>query len=295
MTFALRSHNLEGITRPRLVAHSLQLAKLLEEQKRQMGMTVMTQEPKAIHYADEAYLAGAILYFMIERIDHCNKTDACDPSKASIFHWFDDTTRRVLGMNNTDQKNMATLQKERGNFVAFLLAEHPSFAQVTNVLQTLSPYAFQVASVPEQGHLVTRNFELTTKDTYYSMLQHLLSQYLTAGADLLHQYAEYHQLFEMRLLLRNMVTMRTLVRGVGKAAMVNSDYLTAVKSFAFSGDLQHAEVKSEFLHYIESAQNNQPETCEKILESITLADQDWFNSLRQIYQAASSQNVGVSS
>ncbi|MBI4836530.1 MAG: hypothetical protein HY817_04700 [Candidatus Abawacabacteria bacterium] len=291
MNTIIKTHNEEGISRPRAVAHALRVAQLLAKQKSQMAaasnLTVLHEQ--------NLYLTGAILYFMILRIEHCSETQACDPSKSALFYWLDDTFRRAEMVSKQGQEVRAQLQKERGDIVAFLWEKQPAFEEWANILHTITPYDFVLSSIPQAGRLVVEHFTLLSRVNYHELLQYLLRQYSSDGTELIKSYRMHNQLLEARLLMRSIVSMRSLARGFGQAALFHQDYLIAAESFAFSGDLFNEPIRKKFLSFVEQEENIHPETCEHILAYLDLAKVDWFAVLKQTYQEAFSRDAGLDS
>lgn len=274
------AYNQDGIIRPRIVARSLQLAKLLgvQDQQRQGA----PHGGFVIPYQDHAYLLGGLLYFMIERINHCQGAEQCDPSKAALFHWFDDTLRRTF----TPAIDNAELIKERGMVVNFLQTQAHDFAEASAVLREINPYQFTIYPVPEQDHLVTQTVMLLTKPEYLTWLHQLLTQYKESGMTIAASFLKYDQKPQLRYLLRGITTLRTLIRGFAEAALLNRDYVLAAESFIFSGDFFHADCRKLFEKIIEEIQNDYPETCETLRTLLQDNRQDWFQKLATFYQDA---------
>lgn len=291
MLLAIKPHNTDGFTRPRAVAHALQMARLLQSQKDQ---TLGAAGFDATHtVVPSATLMGSLLYFMVLRIEHCQQSHACDPSRSALFYWFDDTFRQVEQVKLGSLASQKALQDERGDIVKFLLHQENSFAELSAALQMVNPYDFAITNIPKGDHMVNQHLLLSSRAEYSSMIHYILQQYVTDGAGLLHAYADHHQVMDMKFLLRAMVHMRALARGVGKAALLHEDYLLAAESYSFSGDFFHAEMQEKFLHFVAQTQNTLPDTCERILSLLDQSKLDWFSSLKQIYQDASSSRQFV--
>ncbi len=282
MDIAGKPYKATGITKPRLVAKSLQIAKLLELQRAQLNENKPISQD--IPYFHEANLIGIVLYFMMVRIDSCQKTQQCDPSKGALFHWFDDTFRRIFELPKDDPEKITELRNERGEIVEFFMENTFAFVEVTKVLQSVNPYDFLVYAIPDQRRLMTEHIELTSVDVYKSLLQHLLQQYSVDGLVLLDQYKKMQQIFEGRTLMRGVTTMRSLARGVGKAALSDKDYITAIHSFFFSGDLGHEDIRNIFTAVVKETQNEHPQLCEEILKFLDTPYEDWFLQMKAAYQ-----------
>ncbi|OGC82342.1 MAG: hypothetical protein A2V81_02310 [Candidatus Abawacabacteria bacterium RBG_16_42_10] len=284
MDIAGKPYKATGITKPRLVAKSLQIAKLLELQRAQLNDNKPISED--IPYFHEANLMGVISYFMMMRIENCQRTQQCDPSKGALFHWFDDTFRRIYELPKDDPQKTEELRQERGDVVGFFLQNIFPFVEVTKVLQSLNPYDLVIYGIPDQRRLLNEHVQLTSIDAYRSLLQHLLQQYSVDGLELIDQYKKMDQIFEGRTLMRSMTTMRSLARGVGKAALSNKDYITAIHSFFFSGDLAHEDIRNIFTSAVIEMENEHPQLCEEILKFLDTPYTDWFIQLKNAYQPA---------
>ncbi len=284
LDIAVKPYSEQGVIRPRLVARSLQIAKLLDRQRVQMACTNNVQTLPAIPYQEHAYLIGALLYFMIDRIDHCQTSKQCDPNKASLFHWFHDTLWRTYEQT-TDQ---ARLKAERGGIVDFFSQKAHSFADAVGVLQELNPYDFVVYPLPEVDHFVTQHVPMVSREQYVEYLKQLEKRYEQDGMNLMKLFTATQQKMSLRLLLRGMITMRTIVRGVGEAAMANQDYETAVRSFQFSGDLTQSGLQQRFQKIVNALQNEHPERCEIIMTMLEQGKYDWFNPFAVFYQGEAS-------
>lgn len=286
MLTSINPHKEDGIIRPRVVAHSLQIAKLLENQKQQAQGSAV-----AVPYAADGYIIGVVLYFMLQRMLYCQSSQACDPSKAALFHWFDDTMRRVNNLESLTREDLLKLKAERGAFIDWLeKQDHATIMRCAEVLQLISPYDFTVFSIPEKQRMLSEHVQLLDKERYFSLLRHLLQQYLSDGLDCMRLYQEHGQVFEMRLFMRHITTMRTIARGFGNAALLSKDYLAVAESFYFSGDLMQPAIQEEIKSFLQEAQNEYPETCERVLQAIESANHDWFDQFKQIYQASFSLN-----
>lgn len=276
---AAKPYNEEGVIRPRLVAKSLQIAKLLDTQRQQMA-TTSSAVINNIPYQEHAYLIGAMLYFMIERIGYCQDTNQCDPSKAALFHWFHDTLWRTYEQPEAHEQ----LKTERGPIVDFFRQRAPSFADAVTVLQELNPYDFVVYPLPDNDHLGTQHVNMMSKSNYIHYLDQLQEKYTQDGMHLARVFASMQQKVTLRLLLRGMVTMRTIVRGVGEAAIANHDYEVAVRSFQFAGDLTQPALRARFHQIIQQLQNEHPELCEVLMVKLEQSKQDWFSPFAAFYQ-----------
>lgn len=279
LNIAAKPYNEEGVIRPRLVAKSLQIAKLLDTQRQQMS-TTSSVTISNIPYQEHAYLIGAMLYFMMERIGHCQDSNQCDPSKASLFHWFHDTLWRTYEQPEAYEQ----LKKERGPIVEFFSHKAHNFADAVAVLQELNPYDFVVYPFPDNDHLSTQHINMMSKSNYIHCLDQLQDKYTQDGMHLARQFAGMNQKVSLRLLLRGMVTMRTIVRGVGEAAIANGDYEIAVRSFQFAGDLTQPLVQERFQKVILQLQNEHPELCEVLMVKLEQSKQDWFSPFAAFYQ-----------
>lgn len=280
---AAKPYNEEGVIRPRLVAKSLQIAKLLDTQRQQMATTngsVIGNIP----YQKHAYLIGAMLYFMMERIGYCQDSNQCDPSKAALFHWFHDTLWRTYEQPEAYEQ----LKKERGPIVEFFHQKSHDFADAVAVLQELNPYDFVVYPLPDNDHLGTQHINMMSKANYISCLDQLQEKYTQDGMHLARLFADMNQKASLRLLLRGMVTMRTIIRGVGEAAIANQDYEIAVRSFQFAGDLTQSTLQERFQKVILQLQNEHPELCEVLMVKLAQSKQDWFSPFAAFYQDVTS-------
>lgn len=292
MLASINPHKEDGIVRPRVVAHSLQIAKLLADQKQQ---AIGSGNLATVPYALDGFIVGGVLYFMIDRIAHCQGTHACDPSRAALFHWFDDTMRRTESFLHSPSQ-LEELKNERGSLVTWLeKQDRQSFLRCAEVLQVISPYDFAVFSVPYEEKLTVEHVQLLDQERYFSLLRHLLEQYLTVGMDYMKRYQESGQLFEMRLFMRHLTTMRTIARGFGNAALLSHDYRAVAESFYFSGDLMDPSIQRQLKDFLTTAQNEYPDTCEKVLQAIDTAKTDWFDKFKTIYQISSSPSAATSS
>ncbi len=283
LNIAVKPHNEEGVIRPRLVAKSLQIAKLLDKQRQQMSSTNVGAIT-TIPYQEHAYLIGAMLYFMIERIGYCQDSNQCDPSKAALFHWFHDTLWRTYEQPEAHEQ----LKKERGPIVDFFSQKAHSFADAVAVLQELNPYDFVVYPLPDIDHLSTQHINMMSKQNYTQCLDQLQERYTQDGMHVARLLAGMNQKLSLRLLLRGMVTMRTIMRGVGEAALANQDYEIAVRSFQFAGDLTQPDLQKRFQTIIVSLQNEHPELCEILMVKLEQSKQDWFSPFAAFYQGLAS-------
>lgn len=279
LDIAVRPYSEEGVIRPRLVAKSLQIAKLLDHQRLQMANSNSQAFP-TIPYQEHAYLIGAMLYFMIDRIGYCQNSKQCDPSKAALFHWFHDTLWRTYEQPDAH----AELKAERGPIVDFFAEKAHGFADAVAVLQELNPYDFVIYPIPELDHLSTQHRNMMSRENYIRCLDQVLQRYIEDGMNVARLLVSMHQKMSLRLLLRGMVTMRTIVRGVGEAAMYNNDYLIAVRSFHFSGDLGQPALQKRFQEIIATLQNEHPEQCEVLMSKLEQSKQDWFSPFGTFYQ-----------
>lgn len=281
MEIAGKSYKATGIVKPRMVAKSLQIAKLLELQRAQLNDNKPISQD--VPYFHEANLTGIILYFMMVRIDECQTTKQCDPSKGALFHWFDDTFRRIYELSEDDLEKVADLKKERGYVVEFFINNKFPFVEVTKVLQSLNPYDFVIYGIPNERRLMNEHVQLTNTDAYQSLLKYLLQQYCVDGLELIDQYKKLDQIFESRTLMRSITTMRSLARGVGKAALHSKDYITAIHSFFFSGDLGHEDMRKIFKDAVKEMENEHPQLCEEILTCLDTPYTDWFIQMKNAY------------
>lgn len=281
INIAARPYNADGVIRPRIVARSLQIAKLLDRQRLQMASPDHQHTLAVIPYQEHAYLIGALLYFMIERIGYCQDSKQCDPSKAALFHWFHDTLWRTYEQS-IDTKQ---LKSERGPVVEFFAENAHSFADAVAVLQELNPYDFVLYPLPEIDHFVTQHINMMSKENYRHCLEELQERYTRDGMNLARLFVGMNQKMSLKLLLRGMTTMRTIVRGVGEAAMYNQDYEMAVISFQFSGDLLQPALRERFQKAVEALQNEHPERCEVLMYKLEQSKQDWFSPFASFYQS----------
>ncbi len=292
MLASVKPHREEGIVRPRAVAHSIQVARLLAAQKRQSEGQLADNLPSM----RDAYLIGSLLYFMLERIQVCQRSEACDPSRISLYHWVDDTLRRAQDFHNLTATEVEQIKTERGNIVVWLQKQTTSnINHCIEVLQSLSPYDFSVMSVPQGERMITLHVQLLSHRDFISFLKQLLQQYLSDGLKYMDSYASQQQFFEMRLFMRHISTMRAIARGFGEAALLNKDYLSVAESLYFSGDLALPSTKHELENFLAEAQNEYPETCDTVLQALQAADTDWFDRFKQIYRDLSSSGVPTKS